>query len=42
MEMRLGVVILTALLGSACSRISVNQDFNPAVNFSSLQSWDWM
>jgi hypothetical protein len=42
MKKRLGVVILTALLGSACSGISVNQDFNPAVNFSSLQTWDWM
>lgn len=42
MKMRMGFVILAALLGSACSGISVNQDFNPAVNFSSLQTWDWM
>ena len=35
-------VLAAALLASACSGISVNQDFNPTTQFASLQTWDWM
>jgi len=31
-----------ALLLSGCSGISVNQDFSPGADFSSLTVWDWM
>jgi len=42
MKVRIAAILSAALLGSACSGISVNQDFNPATDFSGLRTWDWM
>lgn len=42
MMKKLTTALATALLASACSGISVNQDFNPNTQFASLQTWDWM
>jgi len=42
MRARMATVFVTALLASACSGISVNQDFNPATEFSGFRAWDWM
>jgi len=42
MRMRWGIAALAALMGSACSGISVNQDFNPAFEFSALRTWGWL
>ena len=42
MKFRVVSVFLWVLLASACSGISVNQDFNSATQFSGLQTWDWM
>ena len=42
MNLRNTTVLATALLVSACSGISVNQDFRPGADFSALRTWDWM
>jgi hypothetical protein len=42
MRLSIAAVLVVTLLAPACSGISVNQDFNPATQFSSLQTWDWM
>jgi len=42
MTARLIPVLAAALLSGACSGITVNQDFNPGIDFSSLRTWDWM
>lgn len=42
MKVRMATALLAAILVSACSGISVNQDFNPATEFSGLRTWDWM
>jgi hypothetical protein len=36
------VALFAVLLVSACSGISVNQDFSPGADFTGLTSWDWM
>ena len=42
MNLRNTTVLAAALLVSACSGISVNQDFRPGADFSALRTWDWM
>jgi len=42
MKLRHTTILLAVILASACSGISVNQDFSPGANFSALTSWDWM
>ena len=42
MKRRFSLLFLLLLSVSACSGISVNQDFNPATQFAGLQTWDWM
>ena len=42
MKLKMGVVLLAVFMTSACSGISVNQDFNPAADFAALSTWDWM
>ena len=42
MNFRITTALGAALLISACSGISVNQDFSPGADYSALTSWDWM
>jgi hypothetical protein len=42
MKARIAIALLAALSVSACSGISVNQDFSPGANYSGLTTWDWM
>jgi hypothetical protein len=42
MKQGTAAALIAALLASACSGISVNQDWNPATDFSGFRTWDWM
>ena len=42
MNLRNTTVLVAALLVSACAGITVNQDFRPGTDFSTLRTWDWM
>jgi len=42
MNFKKPTILLLAIALSACSGISVNQDFSPGTDFTALTSWDWM
>jgi hypothetical protein len=40
--LKISAVVALTFLVSSCVGVTVNQDFNPSTNFSSLTTWDWI
>jgi len=40
--LKISAVVALTFLVSSCVGVTVNQDFNPSANFSSLTTWDWI